>query len=78
MGIGEDEGEGISQSQYLQGEGFVKIQVNINPLKIIYKLTSSSYGCLDKTVQLLISTNSQLQVTGCDTFHFQVLGSIAS
>lgn len=41
------------------------------------KLTSSSNCCLDEGVQLLITTDGQLQVAGGDTFHLQVFGGIA-
>jgi hypothetical protein len=39
--------------------------------------TAASDGGLDKRVQLLISTNGELQVARSDTFHFQILASIA-
>lgn len=40
-------------------------------------LTSSSNCCLDKGVQLLVTTDGQLQVTWCNTLHLQVFGGIA-
>lgn len=40
------------------------------------QLTSSSNGCLDKGVQLLVTTNGQLQVARSDTLHFQVFGGV--
>lgn len=41
------------------------------------QLTSSSNCCLDKGVQLLVTTDGQLQVTGSDTLHLQVFGGVA-
>lgn len=52
---------------FLPNEGFVDVGND----------TSSSNCCLDKGVQLLITTDGQLQVTGSDTLHFQVFGGIA-
>ena len=34
-------------------------------------------GGLDQGVQLLVTTNGELQVTGGDTLHLQVLGGVA-
>lgn len=39
--------------------------------------TTTSDGGLDKGVQLLITTDGELQVTGSDTLHLEILGSIA-
>lgn len=43
----------------------------------VWKNTTSSDGSTDQRVKFLITTNSQLQVTGCNTLHFKVLGGIA-
>ena len=40
--------------------------------------TATGNGCLDQSVQLLVSTDSQLQVTGCNSLHLQVLGCVTS
>lgn len=40
-------------------------------------LTSSSNCCLDKRVQLFVTTDGELQVTGSDTLHLQVFGGVA-
>ena len=40
--------------------------------------TTTSNGSLNQGIKFFISANSQLQVTGSDSFHFQVLASIAS
>lgn len=50
----------------LPNEGFVDVGND----------TSSSNCCLDKGVQLLVTTDGQLQVTGSDTLHLQVFGGI--
>lgn len=42
-----------------------------------FNLTSSSNCCFDKGVQLLVTTDGELQVAGGDTFHLQVFGGIA-
>ena len=34
-------------------------------------------GGLDQGVQLLVSSDGQLQVAGGDTLHFQILGGVA-
>jgi len=39
--------------------------------------TTTGNGCLDECVQLFVSSDGQLQVTGSDTLHLQVLGSVA-
>lgn len=51
----------------LPNEGFVDVGNN----------TSSGNCCLDKGVQLLVTTDGQLQVTGSDTLHLQVFRGIA-
>ena len=38
--------------------------------------TTSGNGCLDQGVQLLVTSDSQLQVAGGDTLHLQVLGCV--
>lgn len=40
--------------------------------------TSTSNGALDEGVELLISTNGQLQMAGGDTLHLEILASIPS
>lgn len=42
-----------------------------------HPLTSSGNCCLDKGVQLLVTTDGQLQVTWGNTLHLQVFGGIA-
>ena len=32
----------------------------------------------DQRIELFVTTNGQLQVTRCDTLHFQIFGSVAS
>ena len=44
---------------------------------LLSKLTSTSNCCLDKGIQLLITTDGKLQVTGSDTLHLQVFGGIS-
>jgi len=39
--------------------------------------SASGDGRLDQGVQLLVTTNGQLQVTGSDTLHLQILGGVA-
>jgi len=39
--------------------------------------TTESDGCLDQMVQLLITADSELQVTWCDALNLQVLGGVA-
>lgn len=39
--------------------------------------TTTSNGRLDECVQLFVSSDGQLQVTGSDTLHLQVLGRVA-
>ena len=39
--------------------------------------TSSGDGGLDEGVQLLVTSDGQLQVAGGDTLHLQVLGSVS-
>lgn len=51
----------------LPNEGFVDVGND----------TSSSNCCLDEGVQLLITTDGELQMTGSDTLHLQVFGGIA-
>lgn len=51
----------------LPNEGFVDVGND----------TSSSNCCLDQRVQLLITTDGQLQVTGSDALHLQVFGGVA-
>lgn len=41
------------------------------------QLTSSSDCCLDEGIQLLVTTDGELQVTGSDTLHLQVFGGVA-
>lgn len=38
--------------------------------------TSEGDGGADKSVELLVTTNSQLQVTGGDTLDLEILGSV--
>ena len=40
--------------------------------------TTTSNGSLDEGIQLLISSNGQLKMPWCDSFHFQILASISS
>ena len=40
--------------------------------------TATSNGSADKGIQLLVTTNSQLQMAGSDTLHLQILGGVAS
>lgn len=39
--------------------------------------SAAGNGSLDEGVQLLVTTNGELQVTRSDTFHLQVLGCVA-
>lgn len=41
------------------------------------QLTTTSNGCFDKRVQLLITSDGELQVAGCNTLHLQILGRIS-
>ena len=38
--------------------------------------TTASNGSLDEGVQLFVTTDGELQVTGSDTLHLQVLGCV--
>ena len=40
--------------------------------------SSAGDGGLDQGVQLLVSTDGQLQMAGSDTLHLQILGGVAS
>merc|ERR1719197_1988453 len=40
--------------------------------------TTASNGGFDQRIELFVTTNGQLQVTRCDTLHFQIFGSVAS
>lgn len=50
----------------LSNEGFVDVGND----------TSSSNCCLDKGIQLFVTSDGQLQVTGSDTLHLQVFGGV--
>lgn len=39
--------------------------------------TTAGDRCLDQTVQLFVSADGKLQVTGRDTLHLQILGGVA-
>ena len=39
--------------------------------------TTTSNGCLDESIELLITTDRELKMTRSDTLDFQVLGSIS-
>lgn len=38
--------------------------------------TTTGNGCFDERVQFLVSSDGQLQVARCDTFHLEILGSV--
>ena len=40
--------------------------------------TTASNGGLDERVKLLVTADSQLQVTGSDSLHLEILASVAS
>ena len=40
--------------------------------------TTASNGSLDEGVELLITSNSELEVSGCDSFHLKILASVSS
>ena len=40
--------------------------------------TTSSNGGLDQSVQFFVTTDGQLQMTGSDTLHFEILGGVTS
>lgn len=40
--------------------------------------TTTSNGGLDESIQFFITTNGELQVTGCNTLDLQVLAGISS
>lgn len=40
--------------------------------------SSSSNGGLDECIQLLVTTDGELQMAGSDTLHLQILGGVAS
>lgn len=44
---------------------------------VLSEPTASSYGGLDEGVQLLVSTDSELQVARSDALHLQIFGSVA-
>lgn len=39
--------------------------------------TTTSNSSLDEGVELLITSDSELEVSGCDSFHLEVLASVA-
>merc|ERR1711915_262794 len=39
--------------------------------------TSSSNGCFDEGIQLLVSSNGQLQMAWSNTLHFKILGCVS-
>ena len=39
--------------------------------------TTTSDGCLDESVELLITSNSELEVSGCDSFHLKILAGVS-
>lgn len=39
--------------------------------------TTSGDGGLDERIEFLVSTNCKLQMAGCDSLHFEILGGIA-
>lgn len=47
------------------------------PINNKYWHTTTSNCCLDQRIQLFISSNGKLQVTGSDTFHLQVFGGVS-
>ena len=38
---------------------------------------TSSDGCLDQSVQLLVSPDGQLEMSGCDPLHLEILTGVA-
>lgn len=40
--------------------------------------TTTSDGGLDQAVEFFVSANSELEMARCDTFDFQILGSVTS
>lgn len=52
---------------FLSDQGFVDMRND----------AAASNGCLNKAVQLLVSADGELQMTGSDTLHLEIFGSVA-
>ena len=39
--------------------------------------TTASNGSLDEGVELLITSDSELEVSGCNSFHLEILAGVA-